>query len=131
MQALQASLKPESKVLQLLRKEVTVLTEERHRVEAHLARAHAWAQHLGKWRATVHNAEVFFFFVCHVECLCEIVLIFLVLQFDIDSQIPQFVLVVHMDESCGDGEASEKEGISTGWVLLRTLAHFQVFHCLS
>lgn len=54
----------------MLRREVTALNEERHRVEAHLARAHAWAQHLGKWRATVHNAEV----ITLIKSYCTIVI---------------------------------------------------------
>ncbi|XP_049865173.1 sorting nexin-25 isoform X2 [Pectinophora gossypiella] len=105
--ALRASLKPESPALAMLANEVDRLAGEQMRLEAHLARTDTWADHLGRWRATVHSAEV-------IE----------------ESKPPQFVIVVHMAESpAPPGGADERpEHISTGWVLLRTLNEFQELH---
>lgn len=103
--ALRASLKPESRALGLLSAEVERLAGERRRLEAHLERTDTWAEHLGRWRATVNSAEI-------ID----------------ESRPPQFVIVVHMAEE-PDAENKEKpEGITTGWVLLRTLTEFQDLH---
>lgn len=56
--ALRASLKPESPALAMLANEVDKLAGEQMRLEAHLARTDTWAEHLGRWRATVNSAEV-------------------------------------------------------------------------
>ena len=58
LQALRSSLKPESKILSILAKEVEWLQGEKRQLEAHLNHTEMWAEHLGKWRADVQNAEV-------------------------------------------------------------------------
>lgn len=59
LQALKSSLKPESKVLSILAKEVEWLQGEKRQLEAHLNHTEMWAEHLGRWRADVQSAEVF------------------------------------------------------------------------
>ncbi|XP_068627751.1 sorting nexin-25 isoform X2 [Battus philenor] len=103
--ALRASLKPESPALAMLANEVERLAGEQMRLEAHLARTDTWAEHLGRWRASVHSAEV-------ID----------------ESKPPQFVIVVHMAEQEPTGDEERPEQISTGWVLLRTLNEFQELH---
>ncbi|XP_015608529.1 sorting nexin-25 isoform X2 [Cephus cinctus] len=100
LQALRSSLKPESRVLSILAKEVEWLQGERRQLEAHLTHTEMWAEHLGHWRADVQSAET-----------------------PENGEPPQFVLVVHMAED----EANE-ESISTGWVVLRKLPEFQELH---
>ncbi|XP_021915515.1 sorting nexin-25 isoform X2 [Zootermopsis nevadensis] len=100
LQALRTSLKPESRVLVVLEKEVEQLQGEKCQLEAHLTRTEAWGEHLGQWRAVVQSAE-----------LSE------------DKELLQFVLVVHILE-----DVLDNEGISTGWVVLRTLSDFQELH---
>ena len=58
LQALRTSLKPDSKVLVVLEKEVEQLTGEKRQLEAHLSRTESWSEHLGQWRAVVQSAEV-------------------------------------------------------------------------
>lgn len=58
LQALRSSLKPESKVLNFLAKEVEWLQFEKRQLEAHLTHTETWAEHLGHWRAEVQSAEV-------------------------------------------------------------------------
>ncbi|XP_013175351.1 PREDICTED: sorting nexin-25 isoform X1 [Papilio xuthus] len=103
--ALRASLKPESPALAMLANEVERLAGEQMRLEAHLARTDTWAEHLGRWRASVHSAEV-------ID----------------ESKPPQFVIVVHMAEQEPTADDERPEQISTGWVLLRTLNEFQELH---
>lgn len=64
LKALESSLKSESKVLNILAKEVDRLQGEKRQLEAHLSYTETWAEHLGRWRAEVQSAEVFisFFF---------------------------------------------------------------------
>jgi len=100
LQALKTSLKPESRVLFVLEKEVEQLQGEKRQLEAHLTRTEAWGEHLGQWRAVVQSAE-----------LSE------------DKEMLQFVLVVHMQE-----DEMDNEGISVGWVVLRKLSDFQELH---
>lgn len=57
--ALKASLKPESKLLSILDKEVDWLKMEKRQLEAHLSRTEMWGENLGKWRAVVQSVEVF------------------------------------------------------------------------
>ncbi|CAK1551679.1 unnamed protein product [Leptosia nina] len=102
--ALRASLKPESPALTMLANEVERLAGEQMRLEAHLARTDTWAEHLGRWRATVHSAEI-------ID----------------ESKPPQFVIVVHMAEQDTTDE-DRPEQITTGWVLLKTLNEFQELH---
>lgn len=102
LQALRSSLKPESKVLTILEREVEWLQGEQRQLEAHLTRTEVWGENLGKWRAVVQSAEI-----------------------PDEREPPQFVIVVHMvEDHSPDGE----EGISTGWVVLRTLPQFQDLH---
>ncbi|XP_047022956.1 sorting nexin-25 isoform X2 [Helicoverpa zea] len=103
--ALRASLKPESPALAMLANEVEKLAGEQMRLEAHLARTDTWAEHLGRWRASVHSAEV-------ID----------------ESKPPQFVIVVHMAEQEAANDDDRPEQITTGWVLLRTLNEFQELH---
>lgn len=79
-------MKPESKVLSGLEKEVESLEGEKRQLEAHLTRTEVWEEHLGKWRAVVQSAET-----------------------PDDKDPPQFVIVVHVQEDDSDSDA-----ISTG-----------------
>lgn len=58
LQALRTSLKPESKVLAFLEREVEWLQGEKRQLEAHITRTEVWSENLGKWRAVVQSAEV-------------------------------------------------------------------------
>nr|XP_033339530.1 sorting nexin-25 isoform X1 [Megalopta genalis] len=100
LQALKASLKPESKVLNLLAKEVEWLQSEKRQLEAHLTHTEMWAEHLGHWRAEVQSAEILD-----------------------NGESPQFVLVVHMAE-----DENNSDSICSGWVVLRKLQDFQDLH---
>ncbi|KAL6259029.1 hypothetical protein P5V15_008952 [Pogonomyrmex californicus] len=100
LQALKSSLKPESKVLSILAKEVEWLQGEKRQLEAHLNHTEMWAEHLGHWRADVQSAEM-----------------------PDNGDPPQFVLVVHMAE-----DEDNDESISSGWVVLRKLQDFQDLH---
>ncbi|KAJ9596971.1 hypothetical protein L9F63_012001 [Diploptera punctata] len=100
LQALRTSLKPDSKVLVVLEKEVEQLQGEKRQLEAHLTRTESWSEHLGQWRAVVQSAE-----------LSE------------DKEVLQFVLVVHILENDLD-----KEAVSIGWVVLRKLSDIQELH---
>ncbi|XP_060532015.1 sorting nexin-25 [Cylas formicarius] len=100
--ALKSSMRPESKVLSKLEKEVEWLQGEKRQLEAHLTRTEVWAENLGRWTAFVQSVE-----------MCE------------EKEPPQFVLVVQMSENDStDGEM----GISTGWVVCRNLIQFQELH---
>ncbi|KAG5319379.1 SNX25 protein, partial [Pseudoatta argentina] len=100
LQALKSSLKPESKVLSILAKEVEWLQGEKRQLEAHLNHTEMWAEHLGRWRADVQSSEM-----------------------PDNGDPPQFVLVVHMAE-----DEDNDESISSGWVVLRKLQDFQDLH---
>ncbi|XP_043269106.1 sorting nexin-25 isoform X2 [Venturia canescens] len=100
LQALRTSLKPESRVLSILAKEVEWLQGEKRQLEAHLTHTEMWAEHLGRWRADVQSAET-----------------------PDNGDPPQFILVVHMAEDEGNAES-----ISTGWVVFRKLPEFQELH---
>ncbi|CAK9801081.1 Sorting nexin-25 [Anthophora plagiata] len=100
LQALKSSLKPESKVLHFLAKEVEWLQNEKRQLEAHLTHTEMWAEHLSHWRAEVQSAEI-----------------------PDNGESPQFVLVVHMAENEGSNES-----ICSGWVVLRKLQDFQDLH---
>lgn len=112
LDALRASLKPESKLLAVLGKEVDWLRMERRQLEAHLRRTELWAEHLGAWRACVQSVEV-----------------------PDEKEPPHFMIVVQVDEK--EREAEEMRcraaggaggGISTGWVVLRSLNEFHELH---
>ena len=100
LQALRSSLKPESKVLNFLAKEVEWLQCEKRQLEAHLTHTETWAEHLGHWRAEVQSAEI-----------------------PENGETPQFVLVVHMAE-----DEDNNDSICSGWVVLRRLQDFQDLH---
>ncbi|KAK0159034.1 hypothetical protein PV328_009966 [Microctonus aethiopoides] len=100
LQALKSSLKPESRVLSILAKEVEWLQGEKRQLEAHLTHTEMWAEHLGRWRADVQSAET-----------------------PENGDPPQFILVIHMAQEDGNAES-----ISTGWVVFRKLPDFQDLH---
>lgn len=104
LEALKVSMKPESKVLTILEKEVEWLKGEKRQLEAHLKRTEVWGDHLGKWRATIQNVEF------------------------ADDKEPQFIILVQTDEggSQVDRCHDDDENISRGWVVLRTLSQFHV-----
>ncbi|ALC48615.1 snz, partial [Drosophila busckii] len=117
LDALKYSVKPESKVLQILEKEMEWLKSEKRQTEAHLRRTDAWTEHLGKWKATIQSVEV-----------------------SDEKESLQFMILVHVDEDInapagqattaksGDSSSSHHKlqrrrpsGISSGWVVLRSL----------
>ncbi|XP_056631886.1 sorting nexin-25 [Diorhabda sublineata] len=100
--ALRTSMRPESKVLNKLEKEVEWLEGEKRQLEAHITRTEIWADNLGRWRAFVQSAEV-----------------------SDEKEPPQFVLVVQMSE---DESPDGEETICTGWVVCRNLTQFQELH---
>lgn len=104
LDALKVSMKPESKVLAILEKEVEWLRGEKRQMEAHLMRTEVWGENLGKWKAAIQNVE-----------------------FTEDKE-PQFIILVQTEETTKaelDGRMDD-ENISTGWVVLRSLSQFHV-----
>lgn len=110
LEALKSSVKPESKVLSILEKEVDWLRGEKRQIEAHLIRTDAWSEHLGKWKASIQSVDV-----------------------PDDKESLQFMILVHVDEdinvnhsqSVSNGKC-ETDSISSGWVVLRSLNQFHV-----
>lgn len=108
LQALKMSMKPESKVLSILEKEVEWLRGEKRQLEAHLMRTEVWGENLGKWQATIQNVEF------------------------AEDKEPQFIILVQTDENGKQqqqqmtDEKDDDGNISTGWVVLRTLSQFHV-----
>ncbi|KAI4487636.1 hypothetical protein M0802_011992 [Mischocyttarus mexicanus] len=100
LQALKSSLKPESRVLSILGKEVEWLQGEKRQLEAHLSHSEMWVEHLGRWKADVQSADI-----------------------PENGEAPQFVLVIHMIE-----DDKNEQSISSGWVVLRKLQEFQELH---
>ncbi|XP_023168988.2 sorting nexin-25 [Drosophila hydei] len=111
LDALKYSVKPESKVLQILEKEMDWLKSEKRQTEAHLRRTDAWTEHLGKWKATIQSVEV-----------------------SDEKESLQFMILVHVDEdinappatkngdsSTGRAPRRRPSGISSGWVVMRSL----------
>ncbi|XP_001354527.3 sorting nexin-25 [Drosophila pseudoobscura] len=112
LDALKYSVKPESKVLSILEKEMEWLKSEKRQTEAHLRRTDAWTEHLGKWKATIQSVEV-----------------------SDEKESLQFMILVHVDEDInappqalpknGDSSnakpAKRPSGISSGWVVMRSL----------
>ncbi|XP_062139996.1 sorting nexin-25 isoform X1 [Drosophila sulfurigaster albostrigata] len=114
LDALKYSVKPESKVLQILEKEMEWLKSEKRQTEAHLRRTDAWTEHLGKWKATIQSVEV-----------------------SDEKESLQFMILVHVDEdinappqaapkngdssSTGRAQRRRPSGISSGWVVMRSL----------
>ncbi|KAH8284432.1 hypothetical protein KR018_010709, partial [Drosophila ironensis] len=114
LDALKYSVKPESKVLSILEKEMEWLKSEKRQTEAHLRRTDAWTEHLGRWKATIQSAEVS------------------------DEESLQFMILVHVDEDINvppqplaskNGDPvhpaanlrKRPSGISSGWVVMRSL----------
>ncbi|KAH8363775.1 hypothetical protein KR200_003648 [Drosophila serrata] len=116
LDALKYSVKPESKVLSILEKEMEWLKSEKRQTEAHLRRTDAWTEHLGKWKATIQSVEV-----------------------SDEKESLQFMILVHVDEDInapsqplaknGDTggvhtsvhQRRRPSGISSGWVVMRSL----------
>ncbi|KAH8241761.1 hypothetical protein KR038_003203, partial [Drosophila bunnanda] len=117
LDALKYSVKPESKVLSILEKEMEWLKSEKRQTEAHLRRTDAWTEHLGKWKATIQSVEV-----------------------SDEKESLQFMILVHVDEDInapsqpstsknGDSggvhtsvhQRRRPSGISSGWVVMRSL----------
>ncbi|XP_034118570.1 sorting nexin-25 [Drosophila albomicans] len=116
LDALKYSVKPESKVLQILEKEMEWLKSEKRQTEAHLRRTDAWTEHLCKWKATIQSVEV-----------------------SDEKESLQFMILVHVDEdinappqaapkngdsissSTGRAQRRRPSGISSGWVVMRSL----------
>ncbi|XP_039440568.1 sorting nexin-25 [Culex pipiens pallens] len=112
LDALKQSLKPDSKLLGILEKEIDWLKGEKRQLESHLLRTEVWGDYLGKWRAIVESVDF---------------------SDDKEPQ-PQFMIVVQVDEvnDCGKEDVSTAmdaaDSISTGWVVVRSLAQFHDLH---
>lgn len=102
LEALKVSMKPESKVLTILEKEVEWLKGEKRQLEAHLMRTEVWGENLGKWRATIQNVEF------------------------AEDKEPQFIILVQTETDENGHGIDDDENISRGWVVLRTLSQFHV-----
>uniref|UniRef100_A0A182U7J3 Sorting nexin-25 n=1 Tax=Anopheles melas TaxID=34690 RepID=A0A182U7J3_9DIPT len=119
LEALKQSLKPDSKLLLMLEREIEWLRGERRQLESHLLRTAVWGEYLGSWRAIVESVD-----------------------FSDDREPPQFMIVVQVDEmndygSGGSGGRDDTtvttaleatDTISTGWVVVRSLAQFHALH---
>ena len=55
---MKAGTRPDPKMVSILEQEVDNLAGERRELEAHIERTDVWTQHLGRWTADVHSAEV-------------------------------------------------------------------------
>ncbi|XP_053678595.1 sorting nexin-25-like, partial [Anopheles nili] len=117
LEALKHSLKPDSKLLPMLEREIEWLRGERRQLESHLLRTEVWSEYLGSWRAIVESVD-----------------------FSDDREPPQFMIVVQVDEMNDYGAAGQRDdtlvataleatdSISTGWVVVRSLAQFHALH---
>uniref|UniRef100_A0A182J9Z4 Sorting nexin-25 n=1 Tax=Anopheles atroparvus TaxID=41427 RepID=A0A182J9Z4_ANOAO len=117
LEALKQSLKPDSKLLLMLEREIEWLRGERRQLESHLLRTEVWSEYLGRWRAIVESVD-----------------------FSDDREPPQFMIVVQVDEmnDYGGGVGRDDthvataleatDSISTGWVVVRSLAQFHALH---
>lgn len=107
--ALQESVKPDSDILSILEKELDWLRGEKRQLESHLARTETWGEHLGKWKASVQNVEV-------TE----------------DKDSLNFLILIHINEDVItpvnriQNEKGESDDVSSGWIVMRSLAQFQV-----
>ncbi|KAJ6637054.1 Sorting nexin-25 [Pseudolycoriella hygida] len=117
LDALKSSLKPESKLLTILDKEVDFLKMEKRQLEVHLMRTELWTEYLGKWQAIVQSVEV-----------------------PDEKEPPQFMILVEVkenlyqtdeqffqDQSCSE-DKNRVDNITTGWVVLRSLTEFHELH---
>uniref|UniRef100_A0A1A9WDB2 PXA domain-containing protein n=1 Tax=Glossina brevipalpis TaxID=37001 RepID=A0A1A9WDB2_9MUSC len=102
LEALKYSVKPDSKVLKILEKEMEWLRGVKRQTEAHLSRTDAWTEHLGKWKATIQTVEA-----------------------SDEKESLQFMILVHVDEDINfptgyrtsTGKPEARPGsISSGWV---------------
>ncbi|KNC28406.1 hypothetical protein FF38_02115 [Lucilia cuprina] len=107
LDALKYSVKSDSKVLQILEKEMEWLKNIKRQTEAHLRRTDAWTEHLGKWKATLQSVEI-----------------------SDEKESLQFMILVHVDEDINapasykttSGKPEARTGsISSGWVVMRSL----------
>uniref|UniRef100_A0A182T6L9 Sorting nexin-25 n=1 Tax=Anopheles maculatus TaxID=74869 RepID=A0A182T6L9_9DIPT len=116
LEALKQSLKPDSKLLLMLEREIEWLRSERRQLESHLLRTAVWGEYLGSWRAIVESVD-----------------------FSDDREPPQFMIVVQVDEMNDYGSSTRDDTvvmtaleatdtISTGWVVVRSLAQFHALH---
>uniref|UniRef100_A0A182VT22 Sorting nexin-25 n=1 Tax=Anopheles minimus TaxID=112268 RepID=A0A182VT22_9DIPT len=116
LEALKQSLKPDSKLLLMLEREIEWLRGERRQLESHLLRTAVWGEYLGSWRAIVESVD-----------------------FSDDREPPQFMIVVQVDEMNDYGSSTRDDTvvmtaleatdtISTGWVVVRSLAQFHTLH---
>ncbi|XP_052900116.1 sorting nexin-25-like [Anopheles moucheti] len=116
LEALKHSLKPDSKLLLMLEREINWLRGERRQLESHLLRTAVWGEYLGSWRAIVESVD-----------------------FSDDREPPQFMIVVQVDEMNDYGSGTRDDTvvmtaleatdtISTGWVVVRSLAQFHTLH---
>ncbi|XP_055528004.1 sorting nexin-25 [Wyeomyia smithii] len=112
LDALKQSLKPDSKLLAILEKEIDWLKGEKRQLESHLLRTEVWGEYLGKWRAIVESVDF---------------------SDDKEPQ-PHFMIVVQVDEvnDCGKEDVATAmdaaDSISTGWVVVRSLSQFHELH---
>ncbi|XP_073833458.1 sorting nexin snazarus [Musca autumnalis] len=108
LDALKYSVKSDSKVLQILEKEMEWLKNIKRQTEAHLRRTDAWTEHLGRWKATLQSVEI-----------------------SDEKESLQFMILVHVDEDINtpnslkqssSGKVEARPGsISSGWVVMRSL----------
>ncbi|XP_037824621.1 sorting nexin-25 isoform X2 [Lucilia sericata] len=106
LDALKYSVKSDSKVLQILEKEMEWLKNIKRQTEAHLRRTDAWTEHLGRWKATLQSVEI-----------------------SDEKESLQFMILVHVDEDINapasyktSGKPEARTGsISSGWVVMRSL----------
>ncbi|KAH8305321.1 hypothetical protein KR044_003572, partial [Drosophila immigrans] len=113
LDALKYSVKPESKVLQILEKEMEWLKSEKRQTEAHLRRTDAWTEHLGKWKATIQSVEV----SDEKESLQFMILV----HVDEDINAPPLAAPKNGDSTTGRAQRRRPSGISSGWVVMRSL----------
>lgn len=138
LDALKYSVKPESKVLQILEKEMDWLKSEKRQTEAHLRRTDAWTEHLGKWKATIQSVEVR---LQLPKLPAHVIYNRFVFAFQVsdEKESLQFMILVHVDEdinappatkngesSTGRAQRRRPSGISSGWVVMRSLNQVHV-----
>lgn len=105
LDALKYSVKPESKVLTILEKEIEWLKSEKRQTEAHISRTNAWTDFLGKWRCTIQSID---------------------LGGD-DKDSLQIMILVHVNEDINAPKDSvSTSNVSSGWVVMRSLTQFHV-----
>uniref|UniRef100_T1GEU8 RGS domain-containing protein n=1 Tax=Megaselia scalaris TaxID=36166 RepID=T1GEU8_MEGSC len=107
LEALKYSVKPESKVLSILEKEIEWLKSEKRQTEAHISRTNAWTDFLGKWRCTIQSIDVG----------------------GDDKDSLQIMILVHVNEDINaPKDAIATSNISSGWVVMRSLSQFHDLH---